>query len=198
VVITAVVTRWWASRVVGITVWSCGVMVAHISVAAAIVVGYIGGRAHFGGGDPRRPHMRPAGMRNALNARALSHTLATRPRCATPNSAPVAPVRRWQAGITAGRKRLVAHGNGGYGWVGPLFGRSLILTSMTIRSGQRFWGPVLGTATTTSTRMFAPYAYDDLARYLPPRVAAPAHPMRDRCWRNCAVTTAPILGLRLI
>jgi len=48
--------------------------------------------------------------------------------------------------------------------------------------------------------MFAPYAYDDLAGYLPPRRRGTAHPMqRPTGWRKCAVTTAAILlACRLI
>jgi len=67
--------------------------------------------------------------------------------------------------------------------------------------GKRFGAPFWGYGyDDIYAGMFAPYAYDDLAGYLPPRVAAPGTlQCSARRLRKCAVTTGrDIAACRLI
>src|SRR5664279_4973975 len=124
---------------------------------------------------------------------------ATRPHCATPTLALRLPlVRRWQDGITVGLEAdggntVTADMDGS----GRCSGRSLILTSMTMRSGAMVLAPRSGA---TATMTFTPACLPPTAtmtllaicRHAPRRHLAP--PMqRPIGWRNCAVTTAAIL-----
>ena len=78
-------------------------------------------------------------------------------------------------------------------------GRSLILTSMTMRSGAAVLGPRSGGYGYDDiyAGMFAPYAYDDLAGYLPPRVPAPgtSNAAPDRLAQMCGDDSRDIAGL---
>ena len=79
------------------------------------------------------------------------------------------------------------HGNGGYGWVGPLFwpfgyydiydyalwGR---------RAGGPFWSYGYGDI---YAGLFSPYDYDDLAVYLPSRGTSAPNPAPDRLAQLC-------------
>ena len=98
-----------------------------------------------------------------------------------------------------GRNGWWRHGNGGYGWVGPLFwpfayfdiydyavwGNSL---------GAPFWGYGYDDI---YAGVFAPYGYDDLINYLPPRASAsgvvPAVP--ERLTQMCGEDSQDVAGL---
>lgn len=105
------------------------------------------------------------------------------------------------AGWAYGRSRngWWQHSNGGYGWVGPIFwpyayfdiydyavwGNSL---------GAPFWGYGYGDI---YAGVFAPYGYEDLVGYLPPRAppggGAPAMP--ERLARMCGEDNQDVAGL---
>jgi len=87
------------------------------------------------------------------------------------------------------------HSNGGYGWVGPLFWPFAYFDIYDYAIWGSVWGPVLGLRLRRHLRRHVcAYAYDDLAGYLPPRVAAPGTPNAapDRL-AQCAVTIVAML-----
>ena len=135
---------------------------------------------------------------HALNSRALARTLRHSTALHNPNI---------RAGITAGvalagwhngRTGWWRHGNGGYGWVGPLFWPFAyfdIYDYAIWGSAARapFWGYGYDDI---YAGMFAPYDYDALAGYLPPRSSSPAHDdAPDRLARLCGEDSREIAGL---
>ena len=92
------------------------------------------------------------------------------------------------------------HGNGGYGWVGPLFWPFAYFDIYDYAIwgngvGASFWGYGYDDI---YAGMFAPYRYDDLACYLPPR-ASPAtgspDAAPDRLAQMCGEDSRDIAGL---
>jgi LTXXQ motif family protein len=92
------------------------------------------------------------------------------------------------------------HGNGGYGWVGPLFWPFAYFDIYDYAiwgngGGASFWGYGYDDI---YAGMFAPYRYDDLAGYLPPR-ASPApgssNAEPDRLAQMCGDDSRDIVGL---
>src|SRR5437899_4744863 len=87
------------------------------------------------------------------------------------------------------------HGNGGYGWVGPLFWPFAYydLYDYTL------WGPRVGAPVwyygydDIYTGLFGPYDYQGLAGYLPPRGSPGAGP--DRLALLCGADSREIVGL---
>src|SRR6266851_2183294 len=164
--------------------------------------GHFGGHAHFGGGGRHAVHnMRSGAVRNALNSRALSRTLRNTAALRNPNIrarvAAGAAMAGWYYGRTG--SGWWQHGNGGYGWVGPLFWPFAYFDIYDYAIwGSGFGAPFWGYGyDDIYAGMFAPYAYDDLAGYLPPRVAAPGTPNAapDRLAQMCGDDSRDIAGL---
>ena len=92
------------------------------------------------------------------------------------------------------------HSNGGYGWVGPLFWPFAYFDIYDYAIwgngvGASFWGYGYDDI---YAGMFAPYGYDDLAGYLPPRGSlAPGNPNAapDRLAQMCGEDSRDIAGL---
>jgi LTXXQ motif family protein len=145
--------------------------------------------------------MRSGGVRNALNSRALSRTLRNTAALRNPNIrarvAAGAAMAGWYYGRTG--SGWWQHGNGGYGWVGPLFWPFAYFDIYDYAIwgggfGAPFWGYGYDDI---YAGVFAPYAYDDLTGYLPPRVAAPGAPdvAPDRLAQLCGDDSRDIAGL---
>jgi LTXXQ motif family protein len=164
--------------------------------------GHFGGSAHFGGGGRRAvQNIRSGGVRNALNSRALSRTLRNTAALRNPNIrarvAAGAAMAGWYYGRTG--SGWWQHSNGGYGWVGPLFWPFAYFDIYDYAIwGSGFGAPFWGYGyDDIYAGMFAPYAYDDLAGYLPPRVAAPGTPNTapDRLAQLCGDDSRDIASL---
>ncbi len=145
--------------------------------------------------------MRSGAVRNAMNSRALSRTLRNTAALRNPNIrarvAAGAAMAGWYYGRTG--SGWWQHSNGGYGWVGPLFWPFAYFDIYDYAIwgggfGAPFWGYGYDDI---YAGMFAPYAYDDLAGYLPPRVAAPGTPdaAPDRLAQMCGDDSRDIAGL---
>jgi hypothetical protein len=173
------------------------------------------GRAHFGGGGRHvgrsaspRSFARPGFSRNrssavpkALNSRALARTWRNGSALYNPGVrtrlAAGAALAGWHGGRSGGWWR---HGNGGYGWVGPLFWPFAYFDIYDYAlwgdgGGAPFWGYGYDDI---YAGMFAPYRYDDLAGYLPPRASpAPDSPNAapDRLAQMCGDDSRDIVGL---
>jgi hypothetical protein len=164
--------------------------------------GHFGGRAHFGGGGRHAVHnMRSGGVRNALNSRALSRTLRNAAALRNPNIRARVVAGAAMAGWYYGRtgSGWWQHGNGGYGWVGPLFWPFAYFDIYDYA----IWGGGFGAPfwdygyDDIYAGVFAPYAYDDLTGYLPSRVAAPGAPdvAPSRLAELCGDDSRDIAGL---
>jgi len=144
------------------------------------------GDAHFGGGGHRGGHfggrravhnMGSGTVRNAMNSRALARTLRNTAALRNPNIRARVVAGAAMAGWYYGRtgSGWWQHGNGGYGWVGPLFWPFAYFDIHDYAIwgggfGAPFWGYGYDDI---YAGLFAPYAYDDLTGYLPPRVTTP-------------------------
>jgi len=145
--------------------------------------------------------MRSGGVRNAMNSRALSRTLRNTAALRNPNIrarvAAGAAMAGWYYGRTG--SGWWQHSNGGYGWVGPLFWPFAYFDIYDYAIwGSGFGAPFWGYGyDDIYAGMFAPYAYDDLAGYLPPRVAAPGTPNAapDRLAQMCGDDSRDVAGL---
>ncbi len=111
-------------------------------------------------------------MRNTLNSRSVEGALHNRSELHNPNNrahiSAVAATAGWHNGRGGGRGWW-RHGNGGYGWVGPLywpFAYNDMYDYAMWGDGydDSFWGYGYGDI---YAGMFAPYSYDDLTGYLP-------------------------------
>jgi LTXXQ motif family protein len=145
--------------------------------------------------------MRSGGVRNALNSRALSRTLRNTAALRNPNTrariAAGAAMAGWYYGRTG--SGWWQHSNGGYGWVGPLFWPFAYFDIYDYAIwGSGFGAPFWGYGyDDIYAGMFAPYAYDDLAGYLPPSAAAPSrrNATPDRLVQMCGDDSRDIVGL---
>ena len=181
--------------------------------------GHFGGRAHFGGSGGHiggrsassrsfarpgssRNNMRSGAVRNALSSHALARGLRNTAALRNPNVraqiAAGAAMAGWYYGRTG--SGWWQHSNGGYGWVGPLFWPFAYLDIYDYAIwgtgfGAPFWGYGYDDI---YAGMFAPYGYDDLTGYLPPRAsAAPGTPSAapDRLAQLCGEDSHDIAGL---
>src|SRR5260370_4077875 len=164
--------------------------------------GQFGSRGNFGGGGRHAVHnMRSRSVRNALNSRALSRTLRNTAALRNPNIRARVVAGAAMAGWYYGRtgSGWWQHSNGGYGWVGPLFWPFAYFDIYDYAIwGNGFGAPFWGYGyDDIYAGMFTPYAYDDLAGYLPPRVAAPGPPNAapDRLAQMCGDDSRDIAGL---
>src|SRR5438874_2688187 len=102
------------------------------------------------------------------------------------------------AGYAAAKGGGGGHGGGGHGGGGHVGGHH-----GGGHGGAHFWGGGFGAPfwgygyDDIYAGMFAPYAYDDLAGYLPPRAAAPGTPdaAPDRLTQMCGDDSRDIAGL---
>jgi len=111
-------------------------------------------------------------VRTTLNSRAVEGALHNRSELHNPNNrariAAAAATAGWHNGREGGRGWW-RHGNGGYGWVGPLywpFAYNDMYDYAMWGDGydDSFWGYGYGDI---YAGMFAPYGYDDLTGYVP-------------------------------
>ena len=111
-------------------------------------------------------------VRNTLNSRSVEGALRNRSELHNPNVrasiTAAAATAGWHNGREGGRGWW-RHGNGGYGWVGPLywpFAYNDMYDYAMWGDGydNSFWGYGYGDI---YAGMFAPYGYDDLTGYLP-------------------------------
>jgi hypothetical protein len=181
--------------------------------------GHFGGHAHFGGGgghmggrsasfhsfarpDFNRNNMRSGAVHNALNSHALARGLRNTTALRNPNIRARIVAGAAMAGWYYGRSGSGwwQHSNGGYGWVGPLFWPFAYLDIYDYAIwGNGFGAPFWGYGyDDIYAGMFAPYGYDDLTGYLPPRAsAAPGTPSvaPDRLAQLCGEDSHDIAGL---
>jgi len=116
-------------------------------------------------------------VRNALNSRAVAGALHNRGALRNPNARAQIVASAATAGWLGGRGERNGwwrHGNGGYGWVGPLFWPFAYYdiydyTMWGYGYDPLFWGYGYNDI---YAGLFAPYGYDDLVGYLPPSGAA--------------------------
>ncbi len=145
--------------------------------------------------------MRAGGGRSALNSRALArslrHTAALNPNMRAQFAAGAA-----MAGWSYGRSGSGwwQHSNGGYGWVGPLFWPFAYYDIYDYAIwGSGFGAPFWGYGyDDIYAGMFAPYGYDALRRYLPPRAPlgpGVANAARDPLAQMCGDDSREVAGL---
>jgi LTXXQ motif family protein len=133
----------------------------------------------------------------ALNARALArsyrHTAALHNPAARARFTAGAALAGWHFHRSGGG--WWRHGNGGYGWVGPLFWPFAYYDIYDYA----LWGPGAGAPfwfygyDDIYTGLFSPYNYGDLAGYLPPPGSPGAAP--DRLAQLCGEDSREIAGL---
>jgi hypothetical protein len=171
--------------------------------------GHFGGGRHIGGRSFAQPgfsHNRALAVHNirsgALSSHALARTLRNAGALRNPGiraqMAAGAAIAGWHQG--RGGSGWWQHGNGGYGWVGPLFWPFAYFDIYDYALwgnglGGSFWGYGYDDI---YAGIFAPYGYDDLAFYLPPR-APPAtgtpNAAPDRLAQMCGEDSRDIAGL---
>jgi LTXXQ motif family protein len=170
-----------------------------------------------GFGQNRNPQNRNAklksnAVRNALNSRSVAGALRNRSALHNPGTrariAASAATAGWHNG-RGGRNGWWRHGNGGYGWVGPLFWPfayyDMYDYAMWGAGDPSFWGYGYNDI---YAGMFAPYGYDDLAGYLPPAygsnpagtrqtslASTTANPAPDQLSQMCGEDSRDIAGL---
>jgi hypothetical protein len=119
-----------------------------------------------------KPGVHDRAVRNTLNSRSVEGALHDRSELHNPNNrariTAAAATAGWHNGREGGRGWW-RHGNGGYGWVGPLywpFAYNDMYDYAMWGDGydDSFWGYGYGDI---YAGMFAPYGYDDLTGYLP-------------------------------
>ena len=139
-----------------------------------------------------------AGSGRALNSRALArsyrHTAALHRPAVRASVTAGAALAGWQYGRSRGGGWW-RHGNGGYGWVGPLFWPFAYFDIYDYA----LWGPRVGAPfwyygyDDIYAGLFGPYDYQGLAGYLPPRGSPGAGP--DRLALLCGEDSREIAGL---
>jgi hypothetical protein len=134
----------------------------------------------------------------AMNARALArsyrHTAALHSPAMRASVTAGAALAGWQFGRSRGGGWW-RHGNGGYGWVGPLFWPFAYYDIYDYT----LWGPNVGAPfwyygyDDIYAGLFGPYDYEGLTGYLPPRGSPSAGP--DRLALLCGEDSREIAGL---
>lgn len=139
---------------------------------------------------------------SALNSRALARTMHNAGALRSPGirtrMAASAALAGWHNG--RGGSGWWQHASGGYGWVGPLFWPFAYFDIYDYAIwgngvGAPFWGYGYDDI---YAGLFAPYGYDDLTRYLPPRASpAPGGPdaAPDRLVQMCGEDSRDVAGL---
>ena len=188
--------------VVEATISAAGIMAAaiftagrRISVRSPDIVHSRAALAHRSFSAQR---MNFAGGGRALNSRALArsyrHTAALHRPAMRASVTAGAALAGWQYGRSRGGGWW-RHGNGGYGWVGPLFWPFAYFDIYDYA----LWGPRVGAPfwyygyDDIYAGLFGPYDYQGLAGYLPPRGSPGAGP--DRLALLCGEDSREIAGL---
>jgi hypothetical protein len=157
-------------------------------------------------GGSRSANLRSRAVRSALTSHAVAGALQNRGALRNPGTrariAATAATAGWHDGRGRGWWR---HGNGGYGWVGPLFWPFAYYdmydyTMWGYGDDPSFWDYGYNDI---YAGMFAPYGYDDLTGYLPSagtgvgtsQASAAAHPTPDQLTQMCGDDTGGIAGL---
>jgi hypothetical protein len=163
-------------------------------------------------GQNRNASLRSNAVRNALNSRSVAGALRNRGALHNPGTragiVASAATAGWRNG-RGGEHGWWRHGNGGYGWVGPLFWPFAYYDMYDYALwgdgyDSSFWGYGYNDI---YAGMFAPYGYDDLTGYLPPSASgAPAstnqaspslaaNPPQDQLSQMCGEDSRDIAGL---
>ena len=152
------------------------------------------------------PNLKSHAVRSTLNSPSVAGALRNRSALRDPNGrahiTSIAATAGWHNGRDGGNGWW-RHGNGGYGWVGPLFWPFAYYDIYDYAMwgygyDDLFWDYGYGDI---YAGIFAPYGYDDLTGYLPqfasgtralrqPAPASGAPPHRPISWRKCAARTA--------
>jgi hypothetical protein len=147
-------------------------------------------------------NLKSGAARNALNSHALARTLRNTATLRNPNIRARIAAGAAMAGWSYGRvgSGWWQHSNGGYGWVGPLFWPFAYFDIYDYAIwGNGFGAPFWGYGyDDIYAGVFAPYRYDDLAAYLPPRGSAAsgsANAAVDRLAQMCGDDSRDIAGL---
>ena len=163
--------------------------VARFAVTRVLSLGGLHhGRALARHGQIRTTSLRSQNVRNAMDS-GLGNPAVRRQIVAA------AALAGWQGGHIA--KGWWRHGDGGYGWVGPLFWPFAIydIYDYTIRGdGIGFWDygyPDIYAA------IFAPYGHDDLAAYMGPSPHGPRHRRVPPLQQLCGDDSREIAGLSI-
>ena len=161
--------------------------VARFAVTRVLSLGGLHhGRALARHGQIRTTSLRSQNVRNAMDS-GFGNPAVRRQIVAA------AALAGWQGGHIA--KGWWRHGDGGYGWVGPLFWPFAIydIYDYTIRGdGIGFWDygyPDIYAA------IFAPYGHDDLAAYMGPSPHGPRHRRVPPLQQLCGDDSREIAGL---
>jgi hypothetical protein len=161
--------------------------VAKFAVARVLSLGGLPhGRAVARHGQIRTASLRSQNVRNAVDSGLGNPAVRRQIVAAT-------ALAGWQGGHTA--KGWWRHGDGGYGWVGPLFWPFAIydIHDYIIRGdGIGFWDygyPDIYAA------IFAPYGHNDLAAYTGPSPHGPRHRRVPPLQRLCGDDSREIAGL---
>ena len=162
------------------------------------------------GNVTRTAHVKSNAVRNTLNSRsvagALRNTSALRDPRSRSHITATAATAGWHDGRDGGNGWW-RHGNGGYGWVGPLYWPFAYYDMYDYAMwgygyDNSFWGYGYGDI---YAGIFAPYGYDDLTGYLPQYAssnpsetapaagAAPAAP--NQLTQMCGADSRDIAGL---
>jgi hypothetical protein len=156
------------------------------------------------------PNLKSNAVRSTLNSPAVSGALRNRSALRNPGSrahiTASAATAGWHNGRDGGNGWW-RHGNGGYGWVGPLYWPFAYYDMYDYAMwgygyDDSFWGYGYGDI---YAGIFAPYGYDDLAGYLPqyassnpsemaPPPGAPAA-VSDQLTQMCGADSRDIAGL---
>jgi len=127
----------------------------------------------------RSANVHETAVRNALNSRSVEGAMHNRGALHDPNNrariTASAATAGWRNGRDGGRGWW-RHGNGGYGWVGPLYWPFAYYDMYDYALwgdgyDDSFWGYGYNDI---YAGMFAPYGYDDLAGYLPQYASNPS------------------------
>ena len=163
--------------------------VARFAVARVLSLGVLHhGRAFARHGQIRTASLRPQDVRNAVDS-GLGNPAARRQIVAA------AALAGWHGGHTA--NGWWRHGDGGYGWVGPLFWPFAIYDIYDYAiwgDGIGFWDygyPDIHAA------IFAPYGHDDLAAYTGPGPHGRRHRRVPSLQQLCGDDRSDIAGLSI-
>jgi LTXXQ motif family protein len=166
-------------------------------------------------GDDRNARLRSDAVRSGLNSRAVAGALHNRGALHNPRTraaiAASAATAGWHHGRDGrgGGNGWWRHGNGGYGWVGPLFWPFAYYDMYDYAmwgdgDDASFWGYGYNDI---YAGMFAPYGYDDLTGYLPSgggsnsvgtqtsSTSPAANPEPDQLAQMCGEDSRDIAGL---